>query len=176
MHLQVHLEAQHVAREDPLAAKLDPERLATEVRELATPLADELGVDLVDVEVKGQTGSRVLKLIADAFHPGEELDIDQIAKLSRQVGDALDETDLVPGAYTLEVSSPGATRPLVRQRDFARNVGREVRVHLREGVSPGEVRGKIVAADDEVITVTNRDGEHRVPLGDVDHGKVVLPW
>lgn len=154
----------------------DDERLPGRVRDLARPLADELDVDLVDVEVKGQPGRRVVKLIADHVEPGVGLDVDTIASLSRRVGDALDEVDLVPGAYTLEVTSPGATRPLRSGRDFVRNLGREVRVHMREGVSPGEHRGEVVAADDEHLTLATRGGQQQVPLADVDHGKVVLPW
>lgn len=159
-----------------MTASQDPDALAAAVRELATPLADGLDVDLVDVEVKGDQGRRLLKLIADANDPAEGLDVDRIATLSRQVGNALEELDLVPGAYTLEVTSPGATRPLTRGRDFARNVGREVRVHMNPGVSPGEVHGEVVAADDGSVTVATADGERRVPLDEVDHGKVVLPW
>ena len=82
---------------------------------LAEPVAAEQGIDLVDVEVKGPRNRRVVRLVADAEGG---LDIDRIAELSRAVGDAID--DVVPGTYTLEVTSPGTDRPLRRLRDFQR--------------------------------------------------------
>lgn len=159
-----------------MAAQPDTAQLAATVRELAEPLAAELEVDLVDVEIKGQSGRHVVKVIADALEPGAGLDVDVIATLSRRLASSLEDDDPFPGAYTLEVSSPGATRPLRRGRDFVRNRGREVRLHLVAGTSPGELVGEVVDADDEAVTLATRDGERVVPLADVDHGQVVLPW
>jgi ribosome maturation factor RimP len=151
--------------------------LVARVREVVAPVAATLEIDLVDVEVKGQKGSRVVRLIADTLDPATGLDVDAIATLSRRAGEQLDEVDLVPGAYTLEVSSPGATRPLRRTRDFARNVGREVEVlRLEELGDPRTVRGEVSEVDDASVTLATTDGEVQVPLEHIDHGKVVLPW
>jgi ribosome maturation factor RimP len=158
-------------------SRTDDTALAARVRELVVPVAEELEVDLVDVEVKGQKGSRVVRLIADALDPTAGLDVDLIARLSRRAGDRLDEVDVVPGTYTLEVSSPGATRPLRRTRDFARNVGREVEVlRLEELGDPRTVRGEVSEVDDDAVVLATSDGTVRVPLAEVDHGTVVLPW
>jgi ribosome maturation factor RimP len=149
--------------------------LAGRISALATPIADDLGVELIDVELKGARGSRVVRLVADA---DEGLDVDRIAALSRSVGDAID--DLVDGRYTLEVSSPGVDRPLRRPRDFARNVDRKVRVvRTRDAIDrgeKGEITGTLVAATDHTLTLDVDGDTHAVPLADVDHGKVVLPW
>lgn len=158
-------------------ARPDDSALPERVRELVVPAAEELGIDLIDVEVKGQQGRRVVKLIADAIEPGAGLDIEMIASLSRRAGAQLDETDLVPGAYTLEVTSPGATRPLRRPRDFTRNVGREVDVLRQESLGdPRTIRGEVLEVDDDAVTLATADGSARVPLAEIDHGKVVLPW
>ena len=147
-----------------------PERL----RALADPVAATLEVDLVDVEVKGPRNRRVVRLVADA---DGGLDIDRIAELSRSVGDEID--DVVPGSYTLEVTSPGTDRPLRRLRDFARNVGREVRLQRTQAAAadrPGEVTGTVVQAARDVV-VLEVDGDHvDVPIDDVDHAKIILPW
>ncbi|GGI06520.1 ribosome maturation factor RimP [Egicoccus halophilus] len=155
-------------------ATTDEARLPERVRELASPLADDLDVELVDVEVKGSGTRRLVRLVADAEGG---LDVDVIAALSRRVGSALDERDLIPSSYTLEVTSPGVDRPLRRPRDFARNVGREVRL-VREQDAPGdrEVTGTVVVADDSSVTLEVDGDEVVVPLADIDHGKVVLPW
>lgn len=147
-----------------------PGRLAV----LAEPVAEAHGVDLVDVEVKGPRNRRVVRLVADTEGG---LDIDRIAELSREVGEAIDE--VVPGTYTLEVTSPGTDRPLRRLRDFARNVGREVRLQrtqIAAADQPGEVTGTIVSASDDVVSLDVDGDTVDVPVGDVDHAKVVLPW
>lgn len=141
---------------------------------LAEPLATAVGIDLVDVEVKGQRGRRVVRLVADA---DGGLDIDRIAQLSRAVGDVID--DVVPGAYTLEVTSPGTDRPLRRPRDFTRHVGREVRVQRTADAAadqPGEVVGVVVEVTDTAVVLEAGDDRVAIDHADIDHGKVVLPW
>jgi ribosome maturation factor RimP len=154
--------------------RIEDGQLPAVIHDLVAPLAEGLDAELLDVEVKGQRGRRVVRLIADA---DGGLDIDVIAKLSRRAGDVLDETDVVAGSYTLEVSSPGVDRPLRRPREFARNVGRDVRVVRRdEADEPGELTGMLVEVTDDALTLRVADDEVTVPLDDVEHGKVVLPW
>lgn len=148
------------------------------VAALAGPVADAQEVELVDVEVKGQGSRRLVRVVADA---DGGLDVDRIASLSRAVGDVLDAEDVIPGGYTLEVTTPGADRPMRSPRDFRRNVGREVRiVRTKEAAQApdvkGEVRGTLVAVDDDGVTVDVSGDTQVVPLGEIDHGKVVLPW
>lgn len=157
----------------------DDGQLPDQVADLARSVADRFEVEILDVQVKGQPGRRVVRLTADAreLDADANLDIDTIADLSRQLGDALDEQDLIPGAYTLEVTSPGADRPLRTPRDFARNVGREVRViRSRDDERPGELTGTLAGASDDAITLEVDGAEVEVRYGDLDHGKVVLPW
>ena len=151
--------------------------LAGRISALAGPEAAGLDVDLVDVEVKGSRGSRVVRLIADAEGG---LDVDRIAALSRQVGELLDAEDLVPGRYTLEVSSPGVDRPLRSLRDFRRNLDRDVRVVRNRAAidrgEKGEVVGRLTEASDDHLRLVVDGDELAVPLADVEHAKVVLPW
>jgi ribosome maturation factor RimP len=155
-------------------ARIDDGQLPAVIHDLVAPLATELDVELVDVEVKGQGGRRLVRLVTDAEGG---LDIDVIARLSRRAGDVLDEADVVAGTYTLEVTSPGADRPLRAPRDFARNVGRDVRVlRTEDAEGPREVAGTVVAATDEGVTLQLDDTEVTVPFAEVDHGKIVLPW
>lgn len=149
-------------------------QLDARIHAIAEPLAAADGLDLEEVEVRGQQGSRKVRLVV---HADEGLDIDQIARLSRRVGDALDEQDVVAGRYMLEVTSPGADRPLRAPRDFARNVGREVRVVRRdEAEGARETVGSLEAVDEDEIRLRVDGTEVAIPIGDVDHGKVVLPW
>lgn len=148
------------------------------IAELAEPFASEHGLELIDVEVKGQGNRRVVRLIADA---DGGLEVDRIAELSKSVGELLDEKDVVKGSYTLEVSSPGTDRPLKTRRDFARNVGRDVRIVRTKDAAmqpdkKGEMTGKVIAATDDAVTLEVKGDETVVPLDEIDFGKVVLPW
>lgn len=153
------------------------EDLAAAIRDLAAPLAAAAGVDLDEVVVRGARGSRVVKLVIDR---DGGVDVDTCARLSGAVSDLLDEHDLVDGSYTLQVSSPGADRPLRSARDFRRNVGRAVRVaHAergREQPPTGEIVGVVVAADEAAVTLDVDGRTVELPLAEVAHGKVVLPW
>ncbi len=150
-------------------------QLAARVRELAADIAASLDADILDVEVRGQGPHRVLRVVADTLDldPDAALDVDAIALLSRRIEDALDAADAVPGSYTLEVTSPGADRPLRTERDFARNVGRDVRAQLVDG---GELRGTVTGIADGGVVLDIDGDERRIELADVDHGRVVLPW
>ena len=153
------------------------DEIATRVSALAGPVVDDHGVELVEVEVRGAHGSRVVRLVADAE---DGLDLELIADLSREMGDLLDDDDLVGGRYTLEVSSPGVDRPLRTPTNFRRNVGRELRlVRTRDAIDrgeKGELTGTLDAVDDDALTLTVGGDTVTVPHSDVDHAKVVLPW
>lgn len=153
------------------------DEIATRIRALAGPVLDRHDVELVEVEVRGAHGSRVVAVVGDK---DDGLDLDLIADLSRTIGDLLDEDDLVTGKYTLEVSSPGVDRPLRGPRTFRRNIGREVRVvRTRAAIDrgeKGELTGTLDAVDGAGLTLVVGKDTITVPHDDVDHGKVVLPW
>ncbi len=153
--------------------------LEQSIAALVEPLATPLGVEVVAVEVRGQKGRRLVRITADALDLDAEAgpDIDGLAHLSRKVGKALDEHDPIAGGYTLEVTSPGADRPLRRPRDFARNVGREVRlVPHEDGPTLDAPSGVVVDVTETELTLETDGAEVVVPLTDIDHATVVLPW
>jgi len=164
-------------------SRIDDGRLPDVIREVAAPLASALGAELLEVAaVKGGKGRRLVRLVVSSELPDDDLttepdpglDVETIAALSRGVGDAVDDLDT--GAYTLEVTSPGADRPMTTARDFARAVGRDVRLVKGGSDEPGEITGTITAAWSDGLTIEVAGEEIEVPLDVVDHGKVVLPW
>lgn len=152
-------------------------QLTDRVRALVVDVADDFAVEVLDVTVGGQGPRRVVRVTADAasLDPTVSLDVDTIASLSHRIGAQLDATDLIPGTYTLEVTSPGVDRPLRSTRDFARNLGRDVRLVPKDsGAAP--VVGTLVAVDDATVTL-DTDGHNSVhDRAEVDHGTIVLPW
>jgi len=118
--------------EPALVLELHP--VAKRVMELLTPHLDKQGFELVSVEYRKGTGTAMLRLFAD--RPGGGISLDDLATISRTVGDLLDVYDPVEGRYTLEVSSPGINRPLVKLGHFEEFRGRRVRLRThvaREG-------------------------------------------
>lgn len=100
-----------------------------EVRRLAGPLAEEEGYELVDVEFRVQGRHRILRVLLD--RPGG-IQVGECARFSRRLSDCLDMNQTVPGAYHLEVSSPGIERPLRTPESAARFVGQRAAVTLHE--------------------------------------------
>ena len=154
--------------------------LPSHVQELADRVATGHGVEVLELALRGQGRGRVLSVIIDAEEPVEA---DVVEVVSKDLSRALDEADPVAGSYTLEVSTPGLSRPLQTRRDFRRQRGHEVSIvrggsaDTAEGV-PGEtpVQGVVVDADDEAVTLEVDGSQVRIPLSEVVQGKVVLPW
>ncbi len=152
----------------------DAKAIEQAIRGLAEPVAVEVGVELVEVEVSGHSGRRVVRIMIDG---DEGVDVDQIAAMSRGLSELLDEDeDVVPGGYTLEVTSPGVDRPLTEPRHFVRNVGRNLRVEHEAKGEPTETEGKLAEADDDAIVLNVKGRMVTIPLDMVERAKVVLPW
>ena len=145
--------------------------LPSHVLELAERAASTHGVDVLELKLRGQGRGRVLSVILDADGPVEADVVERVAKdLSR----ALDQADPLQGSYTLEVTTPGLGRPLESARDFRRQRGHEVSIVC--GGAASSVRGVVLDADDQAVTLDVDGSQVQVPLSDVVRGKVVLPW
>ncbi len=162
--------------------------LADRVRAVVEDVATAHDAFVVGVDVRGGTGRHVVEVFADT---DDGIGIDQLARLSREIGFALDE--MMPAAYTLNVSSPGATKPLVLPRQYPRHVGRRVRLDVRaaivgsalpesgtpEGGAPTRrIEGTLDAVTAGSLTVTP-DGSAEpvvVAFDDLVEGRVLLPW
>ena len=145
--------------------------LPSHVLELAELAASTHGVEVLELKLRGQGRGRVLSVILDADGPVEA---DVVERVSKDLSRALDQADPLPGSYTLEVTTPGLGRPLQTARDFRRQRGHEVSI-VRDGDTPS-VRGVVLDADDQAVTLDVDGSEVQVPLSDVVRGTVVLPW
>jgi ribosome maturation factor RimP len=106
--------------------------LPSHVQELADRVATGHGVEVLELTLRGQGRGRVLSVVLDAEEPVEA---DVIEQVSKDLSRALDQDDPVSGSYTLEVSTPGLSRPLHTARDFRRQRGHEVSI-VRGGGTP----------------------------------------
>ena len=97
------------------------------------PIVQDHGLELVDVEILGGRGARVVRVTIDSPEGDGRVPVEQCVAVSREVGTQLDERDAIAGRYRLEVSSPGLDRMLAREKDFAAAVGKDVRIETRRG-------------------------------------------
>jgi ribosome maturation factor RimP len=107
--------------------------LLEKITEIVESVAVAAGLELVEVQFKGVGHSRLLRIYIDRQPGGTTLD--DCESISKQVGERLDAEEVIPGDhYTLEVSTPGVERKLLRTRDYERNVGKKIKVILIEPI------------------------------------------
>ncbi|MBW1829958.1 MAG: ribosome maturation factor RimP [Deltaproteobacteria bacterium] len=97
------------------------------ISHLVEPLIDEMGFELVDIEYLSERGRWVLRIYADRKGG---ITLDDCARVSRELGNFIDVKDVIQHEYVLEVSSPGLNRPLKKEKDFLRAVGKKVKVKM----------------------------------------------
>jgi ribosome maturation factor RimP len=142
-----------------------------QVGDAAARVASSYGLEIFDVQFRREAHGMVLRVLID--RPGaaataeESVSVDDCAQVSRDLSAILDVEDLVPTAYTLEVSSPGLDRPLRRADDYRRFVGRRAKIVMRERVDgQGFFKGRLAGLVDNEVLIDGDDGRpHRVPLG-----------
>lgn len=144
-----------------------------EIRAQMMPILDDLGVELLDVN----WGGARLRLTVDAE---AGLPTSLLATATRNISRELDETDPIPGKYTLEVTSPGLERPLRRPDDFVRAIGGEVSIKLDAAAADDgdrRVRGVLTVADEERIEIDTGDGITRIiELADIAKARTIFEW
>ncbi|MDQ6649448.1 MAG: ribosome maturation factor RimP [Actinomycetota bacterium] len=144
--------------------------LRTKVRAAIEPVLSAAGLDLEDVAVTAAGRRSVLRVVVDA---DDGVSLDDVAGISRTLSEALDATTLFPGAYVLEVSSPGVDRPLTEPRHWRRAAGRLVEARLRDGTS---VAGRVRTADAEAVVLVVAGGERRFGYAELAPGRVQVEF
>ncbi len=107
----------------------------TIINRLVTPILDDLGFELVDLELKRENKGSALRLFIDK--PGG-ITLDDCVSVSREVGAVLEIEDPIKAAYRLEVSSPGLDRPLKKATDFERFSGQKAKIKTFELLDPDQ--------------------------------------
>ncbi len=126
-------------------------KVTTIVEELATPILNEMQLELVDVEFKKEGKNWFLRVFIDS---DAGVDIEDCGKVSERLSEKLDELDPIPQAYFLEVSSPGAERPLKKEKDILQAVGKNVYVTTYEPINDEKTfEGKLVSFEENVLVI-----------------------
>jgi len=147
------------------------------VLRLIEPSLTDLGYEIVRIRFQG-VGRPVLQIMIDRLD-GVEIDVDDCALASRTVSALLDVADPIPGAYELEVSSPGLDRPLTRAKDFESFSGNEARIELNAAIDGRRrFRGRLLGLDGDMVRMAVADEaaetELALPLKAIAKAKLVL--
>jgi ribosome maturation factor RimP len=154
----------------------DRNAIREKVQEIAERLGADTGLEIVDVQLLGGGGSRMLRIFIDKPEGVTHADCERI---SQHVGTILDVEDVIPGGrYTLEVSSPGLERKLARPREFERFVGHKVKVVLRQPVeNQRHWVGALRNFAEGIITLEPSPGKSiQFPLELVERANLKFEW
>jgi len=143
------------------------------VKELILPLFEGEHLHLVDLEVRGKSGSKVISVYADTK---DGITLDEITRLTREINDLLDMHDVIRGAYRLDVSSPGVDRPLKALWEFEKNIGRDLRVIFEDNGEEREASGKLSSVDETRILLKVKDKDVAIPMASIKKAQVKLKW
>ena len=146
--------------------------VAEQIWGLVGPYVAAEGIELDDVEVLG--GGKLLRVVIEGDEP---IGVDRIADLSRGIARLIEQDDPFPGAYTLEVTSPGLERKLRRPEQYNKAVGSDVHIKTFSKIADEKHhRGQLTAVDDDAIVVSIDGDERRIELTDIASARTVFVW
>lgn len=133
--------------------------------ELLTPIVEGYGFELVDVEYVKEAGNWYLRGYIDK--PGG-ITVNDCEAVSRVFSDKLDENDLIEDSYIMEISSPGLDRPLKKEKDFERSMGKLVEIRTYRPIEKQkEFCGVLSAYDESSVTIEEEDGSRTFEKKDI---------
>jgi ribosome maturation factor RimP len=151
--------------------------LAAQIKQLAESKLVNPSLFVVDVVLTTRQGPGKVMIFIDG---DQGVSIDDCADLSREMGKELDENGWIESNYTLEVSTAGIDQPLKLARQYKKNVGRKVKVKLKEKT----IEGRLTEANDEKIVLTEEIGSgkkkeeriHEIALVDIEKTLVMVSF
>jgi ribosome maturation factor RimP len=152
------------------------------VRTIAERVAKSRGLEVWDIQARRESAGMVVRVFIDrpgpASTPEESVSIEDCAEVSREIGTILDVEDPLPYAYTLEVSSPGLTRPLRGVDEYRRFEGRLAKVVVAEAVDNQKAfSGRLRGVEGDAVLLENAKGRvHRLPIRLITRGRLDIEF
>ena len=149
----------------------ETKRIINAVSLLAEPLLTEYGMELVDVEFQFERGRWTLRIFIDKQGG---ITIDDCASISRELGDLIEAEDIIHLSYVLEVSSPGLNRPLKKEDDFIRSIGKMVQLKMSRPVNKRRnFTGCLADIKEGMITlIMDDDNVAELPLNEIEKARL----
>jgi ribosome maturation factor RimP len=143
------------------------------LRELFLPTLRFLGFDLYDLRLLSGPNT-LLRVTIDR---PEGVSLDDCERVSHSLGALLDQADPLPGRYTLEVSSPGAERPLRSIDEYRRHLGKRANIRYRVNGGQRVAEGRMVGVTDDRVELQLRDAHTvEIPLKDVEAARLAVEF
>lgn len=147
--------------------------LSRRVEALIRPTVESMGFDIVRVLVLGKFDRRV-QVMAER-QDGRPISIDDCANISRTLSALLDVEDPIEGSYTLEVSSPGLDRPLLKLQDYERYAGREAKLETTAAIEGRrKFKGRLLGADGERVKIEVGGQQIALDFASIARAKLVV--
>ena len=141
------------------------ETYEAKTEEILLPIAEENGVEIYDVEYVKEGSDWYLRAYIDKEGG---ITVNDCEVVSRAFSEKLDEEDFIDTAYIMEVSSPGLGRPLKKEKDYERNMGKELEIRTYRAIDrEKEFYGTLKAYDTDSVTIENEDGERTFLKSDI---------
>lgn len=124
---------------------------------LILPILERMNFELVDVEYVKEGSVWYLRAYIDKEGG---ITVNDCEAVAREMNEILDREDFIPDSYTFEVSSPGLGRPLKKEKDYIRNMGKEIEIRTYKAINRcKEFYGLLKAYDKDTVTIEIEDGE-----------------
>ncbi len=152
---------------------MSPHEQLDQLEKLVEPIVNDLGYELVDIEMVTENQRWVLRVYID--NPSG-VTLEDCEVVSTNLDYLLDEEDPIPHSYMLEVSSPGAERPLKKPKDFINFAGKKVfvKTYIKIG-GRKNFKGKLIGLEDDLVLIeTDNEGEVKVPMGKITKAHLLL--
>ncbi|MBI5474160.1 MAG: ribosome maturation factor RimP [Ignavibacteriae bacterium] len=133
-------------------------------------IATRQGAHVIDTSIRGSKNRSIIEIFVDAEG---SVTSELCSEISRDAAKLFEERDIITGAYDLVVSSPGIDRPLKFPWQYKKHVGRKLSVTL---TSEGKNEGKLVAADEDEITLDVGGAQMRIRFDAIREATVKAPW
>jgi ribosome maturation factor RimP len=147
-----------------------------ELRRLVEPVVAAHGLELVDAHYGRGPGRGRLQVVLDTTSGDGRVDVEQCARVSRELGHTLDALAAIDGPYVLEVTSPGVDRILAREIDFERAVGRRVELETREPLAGRRrFRGELLGFADGSARLATESGPAAIPFARIARARALPP-
>ncbi len=145
--------------------------LLDRLRSAVEPVVGAAGLFLEDATVAAAGRRKVVRVVVDLPDGPGGVDSDRLSDVSREISKVLDDADLLEGAYTLEVSTPGTDRPLTEPRHYRRALGRLVAVRT---VAGRNTTGRLEEADDAGVVLESDGRRERLGYTEISRARVEI--
>ncbi|MGB2692048.1 MAG: ribosome maturation factor RimP [Thermodesulfobacteriota bacterium] len=153
---------------------LSEDNIISNIKELLEPILFEKNLELFDIEFKGLGSKGILRVFIDK---DQGVTVDDCAQTSRELGRLLEVHDVIPGSYTLEVSSPGLTRALKKPSDYLRYKGKTVKIKTLEDIEDRKVfKGKLLDFVDETVSLQTDGVNYLIPYKNIEKANLELEF